>query len=66
MRWGGRELHESIRACFRETVSCSTFLSYGIEKIFRTYRPSHVEAKIIRGVLFQALRYNDIEGAIKG
>ncbi len=59
-------LHDAVRTSFDDVVHRGRHLSTAFEHLFRELRPSADDARAIRTVLIQAVRYADIDAALRG
>lgn len=59
-------LHDTVRRSFDDIVISGRHLSTVLENVFREIHPAPGLATTIRAILFQAVRYNDIEMALSG
>jgi len=59
-------LHEAVRQSFDDVVLSGRHLSTAIEVLFKELKPAPGLATTIRSLLFQAVRYNDIDEALRG
>lgn len=59
-------LHDAVRQSFDDVVISGRHLSTAIENLFREVHPAPGLATTLRSVLFQAIRYNNVEAALHG
>ena len=59
-------LHDAVRTSYEDVVHRGRHLSTAFEHLFREIRPSANDARIIRSVLMQAVRYGDVDAAMRG
>ena len=59
-------LHDAVRKSFDDVVISGRHLSTAIENLFREIHPAPGLATTLRAILFQAIRYNNVEAAIHG
>ena len=59
-------LHDAVRTSFDDVVHRGRHLSTAFEHLFRELRPSADDARAVRTVLIQAVRYADIDAALRG
>ncbi len=59
-------LHGAVRDCVYDTLAQGRHLTSSIERLFRDVSPSEELASELRRVVFQAVRYDNIEAALEG
>ena len=59
-------LHGAVRDCVYDTLAQGRHLTSSIERLFRDVAPSEDLASELRRVVFQAVRYDNIEAALEG
>ncbi len=58
-------LADAIHSCVESVVRDGRHVSAAIEAMFRSVRPMGSEAATIRNAVYDAIRYNDVKGAIQ-
>lgn len=59
-------LHGAVRDCVYDTLAQGRHLTSSIERLFRDSAPSEDLAAELRRVVFQAVRYDNVEAALAG
>lgn len=59
-------VHSVVRDCVYDTLAQGRHLSSSIERVFREVQPTEELARELRHIIFQAVRYDDVESALAG
>ncbi len=60
------EFREAVVQCITDVIEHGRHSSTALERLFRSTRPDAATASAMRRAVFAALRYNDMEGALRG